>query len=658
MNDEEIPVWVADYVLYGYGTGAIMAVPAHDERDHEFATKYSLDINPVVGQVFIDQETPPREGQVFRERDAAQVIIEHPANGTYLMLKKLQWEGDLYSYVNGGVEKGESPAEAAVREISEEVGFNDYEDLVEVGKPYFAEFFHEGKGYNLRAKMHTFHTKLRSLKSEEISEEEKSINRIEWLEKNVAIKKVHGEGARSVFKQCLGEHDEEMVFEGRMINSGGFDGTTSFDAREEIVADLEKKGLAKEKTQYKINDWSVSRQRYWGAPIPIIHCGDCGDVLIKDEDLPVVLPELDDFKPSGDGRSALARAKDWLEVDCPKCGKKAERETDTLDTYICSSWYMLRYMDPFNDQEIFGKDITNKWMPIDFYNGADHATAHMIYARFITRFLHKKGLLDNPEPFKKFLFNGKVTAADGQMFSKSKGNGVDPLEIIDNGYGADALRTYLMFAAPLDQWTKWDDNGVPGCHRFLNRLWTLVQEYDDVHDQYEERGQVGDKKEDKSEELLRIVHKAIKKVTDDIEHLKYNTAISAMMAAVNDLFKVKAEDNYQSKEWHFALESMAQLVAPFAPHTAEELWHTLGHEDSVQVDRWPKWDEKYLVSDTITIVVQVNGKVRANIDVATDASEDDIKQQALANENIKKYTENKEPRRIICVPGRLVNVVI
>lgn len=497
-NGEKIPVWVADYVLFGYGTGAIMAVPAHDERDFAFAEKFDLPIIEVI-------ETP--------------VDVD---------------QSEMY----------------------------------------------------------------------------------------------HGEGV--------------------LINSGQFDGMHSEQAREEIVAWLEQQGIGESKVTFKIRDWSVSRQRYWGAPIPIVNCPKDGIVLVSDDQLPVVLPELVDFQPSGDGRSALARATEWLHVECPKCGGPAERETDTLDTYICSSWYFLRFLDPTNNETIFDSNIVNKWMPVDFYNGGDHATAHMIYARFMTRFLHKQGLLDTPEPFKKFLFNGKVTAADGKMFSKSKGNGVDPLEIISSGYGADALRTYLMFAAPLDLWVKWDAQGVPGTYRFLNRVWNLVQESIEA-------------KEDgsSSDASLRIIHPAIKKVTKDLEDQKYNTAIAAMMKATNELYELRTKDAFgDQNSWKATVEGLVALVAPFAPHMSEQLWHDLGHDTSVHRDSWPKWDNAYIQTNEMTIIVQVNGKLRAKLSVANDTSKEEVKTQALNEANVVKFLDNKKPTKVIYVPGRLVSIVI
>lgn len=498
VNNEKLPIWTADYVLEGYGTGAIMAVPAHDERDNEFAQKYNLPIVRVV------QNSAPDDA-------------------------------------------------------------------------------------------------------------------------------------------CT--HDE-----GIMMNSGQYDGQASADVREKLVVDLAKRSMAIDKTNYKMRDWSVSRQRYWGAPIPIVNCPKDGAVLLPDDQLPVVLPELDDFKPSGDGRSALARATEWLKVDCPKCGGPAERETDTLDTYICSSWYMYRYLDPRNTEEIFDSAIVKKWEPIDFYNGADHATAHLLYARFIGHFFKKLGLVNEAEPFKQFLFNGKVTASDGTMFSKSKGNGVDPLEIIDQGYGADALRTYLMFAAPLDVWAKWDPQGVPGTHRFLSRVWTLVQEYLSTEDI--------DLPDEAVKALRRTTHGMIKKMTEDIKENRYNTAIAAAMATVNDLYKIKTQYLGKNPAWQESLEALLACIAPFAPHMADELWHQLGNETSIQSDSWPAYNDDYLLTDSITLAVQINGKLRGEITVAADATQEDILAAAQSNEKVASYIAGAEIKKAIYVPGRLVSFVV
>ncbi len=437
---------------------------------------------------------------------------------------------------------------------------------------------------------------------------------------------------------------------GVLVEPAEFAGKNAGQNRQAIVRYLENNKQATGQTTYRMRDWSVSRQRYWGAPIPIVHCPKDGAVLVPEKDLPVVLPELDDFEPSGDGRGALARAKDWLVVDCPKCGGPAERETDTLDTYIDSSWYMYRYFDPHNQHAIFDKDVVQKWEPIDFYNGADHATAHLLYARFLARFFKKLGLVKEAEPFKQFVFNGKVTSSDGSMFSKSKGNAPDPLDVIAQGYGADALRTYLMFAAPLELWTKWDPQGVPGTHRFLSRVWNLVQEYLE-----QPEAEVPDKTQ---AEINRALHAMIKKMTEDLEHNRYNTAIAAAMACTNDFYKLKTKHFGKSDTWQKALEGLVACIAPFAPHTSDELWHQLGHSKSVHHDSWPKYDERYLVQDTVTIVIQVNGKIRGELQMAPDAKEDEVVKAAKANDKASAHLKGKEIRKTIYVPGKLVNFVV
>ncbi|MFZ2513903.1 MAG: leucine--tRNA ligase [Candidatus Saccharimonadales bacterium] len=532
LNGAKIPIWTADYVLMGYGTGAVMGVPGEDERDNEFAKKFGLPI--------------------------------------------------IYT--------------------TKQQEFISYTDEI---KPNRKKYF--------------------------------------------------------------------------LANSGEFDGMDFEAGRQAMLDALVAKGVGEAVTQYKIRDWSVSRQRYWGAPIPIVHCPVDGVVLVPESELPVVLPELEDFAPSGDGRSALARATEWLNTSCPKCGGPAERETDTLDTYICSSWYELRYFDPANSKAPFDSTVANKWMPIDFYNGGDHATAHLIYVRFIARFFHKLGMLADPEPFKRFLFNGKVTASDGTMFSKSKGNGVDPLEIIAQGYGADALRTYLMFAAPLDLWIRWDPQGVPGTYRFLNRVWNLVQEFleqtpspvilSDSEESPEKTKEdlstppaaAGSAQDDKASgtAVLRAIHPAIQKVTADLEAQHYNTAIAAMMEVTNTLYALKAKDGFaDNAAWQFALESLVAMVAPFAPHIADELWHDLGQTASVQRDSWPVLDEQYLVKDTVTLAVQVNGKLRGTVEVAANADEATSVETAKRDEKVAGYLEDKEIIKTIYVPKKLISFVV
>ncbi|HVX24321.1 MAG TPA: class I tRNA ligase family protein [Candidatus Saccharimonadales bacterium] len=641
-NGAKIPIWVADYVLGGYGTGAIMAVPGHDERDYAFARKFDLPVirvvDPVTGE---EQENPVTKAKIVCvvQNDAGEILT-------------INWKPELGGrlLVGGGIEEGEEPAETAKREIAEETGYTDIE-LVEVAdETVFHEYYAFSKKLPVRAVTSLVHYKLKSDTQVPTAHEatEKGNFTVEWVKPGVAAREIHDEQHLRALDRFV--FDQVYHGEGLMANSGKYDGLPSAEAREKIVKDLEKSGQATEKVNYRMNDWSVSRQRYWGAPIPIINCPKDGAVLVPEAQLPVTLPELDDFQPSGDGRSALARATDWLEVECPKCGGKAERETDTLDTYICSSWYFLRYFDPYNQQAAFSSDLANKWMPIDFYNGADHATAHMLYARFVTRFFTKIGLLDNPEPFKQFLFNGKVTASDGSAFSKSKGNGVDPLDIINQGYGADALRTFLMFAAPLELGARWDPQGVPATYRFISRVWNLVQEYNE--------SQSIDLSAEQQAAIYRAVHRMIKKTTEDIEANRYNTAIAALMEVTNDLYKVKAVGFGQHDVWHQALADVVACMAPFAPHAAEELWHQLDHSTTVHKDTWPKFDEKYLAQDTITVVVQVNGKLRGDIQVEADADEATVAATAQAHDKVTVHLEGQTIKKTIYVPGKLINFVI
>ncbi len=645
VNDQKIPIWLADYVLEGYGTGAIMAVPGHDERDRQFAKKFDLPIKQVVAPSLLDHNNPPREGRENTNRNIVICLIKHPSEDLYLTLrwKKFDW----HNFVMGGIEEGEAVEAAGPREIEEETGYADVRLLKILPMVGNNKFYAAHKDVNRNIFSNVALFQLNSLKQVATKREAHEEFETEWVTP-AQLPTLQPIAELPYILEWLEKGDLMFTGEGVLINSGHYDGLTSSAARDKIVADLAKKDQARDRVNYRMHDWSVSRQRYWGAPIPIIHCPDHGAVLVPDEDLPVVLPELKDFQPSGDGRSALARATEWLKAPCPECGKEGERETDTLDTYICSSWYMLRYFDPTNKDKIFDSALVNKWMPIDFYNGADHATAHMIYARFVTRFFYKQGLVDNPEPFKKFLFNGKITAHDGQMFSKSKGNGVDPLEIINDGYGADALRTYLMFASPLELWTRWDPQGVPGAYRFLSRIWTLVGEF------------LADKSVSghTSPNVQRLIHQTIKKVTEDIEHQRYNTAIAAMMQCVNELYKAKADEGFSDKQtWHFALESMVQLVAPFAPHISEELWYELGNTASVHVDGWPTWDEALLKEETLTIVVQVNGKVRATLLLESDVTKQQVEAAALADDHVKQFVTGA-PKRVVYIPGRLINIVV
>lgn len=492
---QKIPIWIADYVLGGYGTGAVMGVPAHDDRDFAFAEKFEL---PVVE------------------------VIERP------------------------------------------------EDDIDTDACY------------------------------------------------------HGEGV--------------------LVNSGAFDGTRSEDAREQIVAWLEQEGKGKSQITYKMRDWLISRQRYWGAPIPIIYCPEHGAVPVPESDLPVLLPDVDDFQPRGDGKSVLAAQEDWVQTTCPVCGSPARRETDTMDGYACSSWYLLRYTDPHNTQQAWAPDKANYWAPLDMYVGGDHATAHLLYVRFWTHVFCELSLTDFAEPVKKLVYHGLIQAEDGRKMSKSLGNVVDPLEVINAGYGADALRTFELFLGPINENSSWNSRGIAGVYRFLNRLWTLVQEFNDS-----DKTGTSD-----TQKLDIIINSTTKKVTDDIHRLSFNTAIAALMECVNDLYKLKVAG--YSEDWRPHLKTLVQLVQPFAPHMAAELWQQLGETSQLDFVAWPVWDNAKIVSDSLLIIVQVNGKLRAKLEVAADASEEQIKDLALADANVQKFVP-AEPKKIIYVKGKLVNIV-
>jgi leucyl-tRNA synthetase len=654
---EKIPIWIADYVLAGYGTGAIMAVPAHDERDYAFADAFGLPIHDVVAQDFGEKLSD------IQEVEGVVVIGYDPNTKKFMGLKN----GTHEWLVGGGRENGETFEQAAYRELREEAGFVDVETMVPLGAPIYSYYYNSIKDSNRRSLGHTFlaiiDSSLQGPQAQEAHEDftviwDNADSLKELVAKNTGGGVDHWLEALERAKEAAKAYDEGKSYqaqlyhgEGVLINSGVFDGMPTSEAREEIVAWLEQQGTGRAKVTYKMRDWLISRQRYWGAPIPIIHCPDHGAVPVPDDQLPVILPDVEDYKPKDGNISALAGVADWVNTTCPVCDGPAKRETDTMDGYACSSWYFLRYIDPFNDTQAWNPENEAHWGPVDYYNGADHAVAHLLYSRFWMRFFHKLGLVSHPEPFRRMMYNAYIMAPDGLKMSKSKGNVIDPLEIMDSGYGADSLRLYEMFIAPYDIEAPWDTRGVPGSYRFLNRVWTLAQEY------IEAGGTAS--QNTASTEILAIAHKTVKKVTSDIENDKFNTAISSMMEAVNAYFKLKeAHPIDHSDAWTFAIESLLQVLSPFAPHITEELWHQIGHTTTIHIDTWPQWNDALLqTGNQTTIIVQVNGKLRAKLSVPTDATEDEVKQLALSEENVRKYVTDT-PVKVIYVPGRLVNIVV
>ncbi|AQT68299.1 Leucine--tRNA ligase [Anaerohalosphaera lusitana] len=494
VNGEKIPVWISDYVLVSYGTGAIMAVPAHDTRDYEFAQAFGLPI-------------------------------------------------------------------------------------VEVVKPS------EGK-------------------------------------------EVEG---------CF-------AGEGTAINSGQFDGLSTEEFKEKITDWLEEKGCGKKAVNFKLRDWLFSRQRYWGEPFPIVH-GEGGSVHpISENDLPVMLPEVDRYKPTGDGEPPLNNSKEWVNVTLPD-GTKGKRETNTMPQWAGSCWYYLRYIDPKNDQAAFDGEKEKYWLPVDLYiGGAEHAVLHLLYSRFWHMLLHDLGYVESPEPFKKLVNQGMILGEDGQKMSKSRGNVVNPDDVMDQ-YGADSMRLYEMFMGPLEATKPWSMQGVEGVHRFLSKVWRLIVD--------EQTGELCSRvvDADMDEETTRLLHQTIKKVGSDVEGFGFNTAISQMMIFANHTNKLE-----QKPRW--ALEQFVKVLAPFAPHMCEELWEKLGHEGTMAYEPWPEYDEELTKEKEVELAVQIKGKIKDRITVAADASEDQIKEKALASEKVQAAMAGKEPRKIIVVKSRLVNIVV
>ncbi|MBI2588811.1 leucine--tRNA ligase [Candidatus Saccharibacteria bacterium] len=526
LNDKDLPVWVSDFVLAGFGTGAVVGVPGHDMRDFEFAKQFDIPIERVV----------------------------------------VGPDGDI------------SP---------------------------------------------------------------------------------------------ITEPEQVQETAGRMINSGPLDGLEITDAIEKMRDLMEKKNMGKRTKSYHLRDWLISRQRYWGAPIPIIHCPKDGAVPVPEDQLPVVLPEVKSYEPSGDGHSPLANVPEFVNVKCPKCGADAQRETDTMDGFACSSWYFLRFADPHNANMPFDKAKVDFWLPVDDYiGGAEHAVMHLLYARFWTKVMFDEKLIDFDEPFITLRNQGMILAPDGKKMSKSWNNTIEPDQLIKQGYGADSIRLMELFIGPWNQAAAWNVEGLGGTFRFLQRVWTIVQEYlDETKDQ---RSKIKDQGMGHNAELevqiARTVHKTIKKVSQDLEELSFNTAIAALMECVNELYKIKGKhpstklgaSNFELayKTWKTELENLVQLLAPFAPHIAEELWAELGHKASVHISPWPQWDAQLVSEEFITLAVQVNGKVRGEIVVTADISEEEAIETAKNNEKVAKNLAGKKIKKAIYVQGRLVSLVV
>ena len=490
LTNKEIPIWISDYVLSSYGTGAIMAVPAHDSRDFEFATKFNL---PIV--------------QVVKSNDDVKVDLSKEA-------------------------------------------FTD-------------------------------------------------------------------------------------VATGILTNSGFLDGLSVTDAKSKVIKYLEDNKIGSKKVNYKLRDWVFSRQRYWGEPIPMVYCECCGWQPIDEKDLPLTLPEIDDFKPGENGESPLAKLDDWINTTCPKCGKPAKRETDTMPQWAGSSWYFLRYMDPHNNNELASKEALNYWGQVDWYNGGmEHTTLHLLYSRFWHKFLYDIGVVPNKEPYAKRTSHGMILGTNGEKMSKSKGNVINPDDIV-NEFGADTFRVYEMFMGPFDQTAAWSMDSIRGCGKFLDRVWNMQEFLVD-----------GDKFTAETEKMM---NKAIKKVSTDIEEMKFNTCISTFMTMVNEFYKLKRINKAEFK-------TFLTLLNPFAPHISEELNKLIGFEDDVASYSWPEFDEAKTIDDEITLPVQINGKLKANITIYLDEDEESVKEKV--HNAIQSKLDGKTIVKEIYVKNKIYNVVV
>lgn len=659
-NGELIPVWVADYVLMGYGTGAIMAVPAHDERDYEFAKKFNLPIVPVIAQDF---------GKTLPDATAVTGVVVvgyDPSTDKYLALKN---NGKTW-LVAGGKETDETFEAAARRELAEEAGYHNVKDVIQLGSPIYSSYYNRNKGSNRRSFAYSYLAIVDRDDQQETRQEAHENFSVQWVDfadlqtgiTRIGTEAGHWIETLSRAKDAIeayrkGEAYESSAFQGEgvLINSGEYNGLSSESAREKIVTELAGKNLAREKVQYKIRDWLISRQRYWGAPIPMVHCPKDGPVPVPEDQLPVELPAVESYQPTGDGRSPLARDEDFVHTTCPTCGGPAERETDTMDGFACSSWYYLRFADPNNAEQPFDPGKAKFWLPVDDYiGGAEHAVMHLLYARMWTKVLYDEGMLHFHEPFTALRNQGMILAPDGRKMSKSWNNVISPDELIDKGYGADSVRLMELFIGPWDQSANWSVEGMGGVYRFLQRAWTLTQEYLD-----EQSSEITTEPTASSKVVTQAVHETISKVSHDLHNMAFNTAIAALMECMNTFYKIKSEHGFSDREtWQAALVSFVQLLAPFAPHIAEELWQDLGQNGSVHTSDWPVHDPIYLEKSEETIVIQVNGKVRGNLTMPADAAEDEVVARAKQHKKVRTYLDGATIKKTIHVPHRLVNFVV
>lgn len=628
-SQEEIPIYIADYVLAHYGTGAIMAVPAHDERDAAFAHTHGLPIKEVVRPYVVDKVNVPRSDKKTVIRQNVHAIVFDSKQNRYLILRNAKHGWD--TVVIGGIEENEDPVEAAKREVAEETGYVDLRFVRILGNPVEAEYFAKHKDENRRAVATAVYFELVSEQRDTALMEKDEENEVLWIDPKDFIP---GKMVNSELPHWLArikqDTDVAYVGDGILVNSGDFDGEDNVSVKSKLI---EAVGGRNTKT-FRLKDWVFSRQRYWGEPIPIIHCEKCGAVGVPEKDLPVRLPDVEHYEPTGTGESPLANIKEWVETVCPQCSGPGRRETNTMPQWAGSSWYYLRYIDPKNEKELVNPKKEQFWMQpqgVDVYvGGAEHATRHLIYARFWHKFLFDLGVVSTPEPFSRLISVGLIMAEDGRKMSKRYGNIVNPDEIVDL-YGADSLRIYEMFMGPFGDAIAWNTDNLIGARRFVERIWRLQEKCGDTT----------------IPEVERELHRTIKKVAEDIRGFRFNTAISQMMIFLN-----RAEREGIGKKEYAAF---LKLVAPFAPHIAEELWQKSDGAGSIHESAWPEHDETKLIEEKKTIAVQVGGKARATIEITLTEPEEIV--LARARDAVQKWIANKVIKKEMYVPGKIVNII-
>jgi leucyl-tRNA synthetase len=617
VNGARIPIWIADYVMMTYGTGAIMAVPAHDARDFAFAIKYGLPIIPVIARP-----------------DGLAKSLVFPGSVSAGFADKLLAAG--LEFTSGPVgDRGEG----LFVTLHGDAQIEAFQQLV---KPNLQP----GCWNDVVGSHWTFAFADATLTLDSPENDVAILARCKALEPAVRNRRT----VMEMLSHCAFYQD--VLFHadyGTMINSGGFTLTPGEVAKSTVTHWLEEQGLGKHEVNYRLRDWLISRQRYWGAPIPIVYCEKCGIVPVPYEDLPVLLPDDAEFMPTGE--SPLKYHQGFLNTTCPKCGGPAKRETDTMDTFMCSSWYQYAYISPYyQGTEPFDRAKIKYWAPVDQYTGGiEHATMHLLYTRFFTKALRDIGLLDFDEPMIRLFTQGIILGEDNEKMSKSRGNVVNPDDYVAKT-GADAVRAFLMFIGPWELGGSWSSTGIEGIYRFISRLWTVIVEQRSMPPGAPSSEDISD--------LRRLMHKTIKRVTADMQGFKFNTALAALMEFNNYLIKAKETAVCGSDAWNEVVRNLTLMVAPIMPHLAEELWERLGEAYSVHTKAWPRYDPELARDDILTLVVQVNGKVRARLDVPAAIDEEEAKTAALAHPNVQQHLVGKQVLKVVYVSGRLVNIVV